>query len=655
MAGDDISSCTTPAAMQADKAPIDFRGNIDASPSGNNVMSLKQDPVIRGPAWLSLPPEVWQNIVRFLLPSPRPEHQVFPHPDCRLLEDTSTFKTTHHEDLLNLALACKRLTAVALRALYSAPFLRTGTVLNHFVETICRNDQGMVLPKTCEAAASIRALHIDSTTTDCELRHPKKRFCLCDLHILFSYADRVRYLSFDFIDNEDCGLGYSFWDSENHPIFHFLSRETTCRPERQRWRFIGERASISLSNATSLAPLSLLTHLELVNIELQPDLIAFLTGDLTLARNFPKIQDAISEGLSPKSKLECLRFDCLPDGALHHFGYYITRRMAYDARDPMYSERTRDEAELGHPRNTEDAASVQEFLYNLAINASNLPSMRLLILDVSPTYAIRPSHPQERLEKLVEQGILQEVSRDYAVMELSSLFDASFQTSGKRRSSLAHGLDVTLKEMDTDWRNRLADRDEYWRLVDEGKRSLMALFNTSRSKKGLGEVEIRTVVSRDVVRRWQEPSSQEMHTRRNFYYQAENVAPASRSADQGFSSQSVSNKSSTNDVGAWNDPDVFSLVRSMPWLSYEQFSKVGCLCWTGELPRDSHPNATAPTDEPNMERTIIPVIIKLDPAVLDKPEGAELKRKKSPDGEAAESKRQRSDTAARDQAGPSRA
>ncbi|CDW98588.1 hypothetical protein [Sporisorium scitamineum] len=85
------------------------------------------------------------------------------------------------------------------------------------------------------------------------------------------------------------------------------------------------------------------------------------------------VEEAISAGLSPRSKLQCMRFSETPAETLDEFREFI----AFRARpmQPMYFDYVNE---------------AQHALYDLAINSGNLPNLRLLIVEADSVHLVQP-------------------------------------------------------------------------------------------------------------------------------------------------------------------------------------------------------------------------------------------------------------------------
>ncbi|GAC98868.1 54S ribosomal protein L4 [Pseudozyma hubeiensis SY62] len=622
----------------------------DEAEPGNNVVassvchptSLADRSDSLAPAWLSLPAEIWQRIVEYLLPSIRPEDHIFPHPHCKSLHDHVPYRSRYKEDLFALAAACRRLERLALPALFRAIDLPATGQRNKFVDLVCRNDEGQMVPKESQRAAWIRSLRVESKVVSDDDHHLGWYFCACDTHVLSHVATGLRFLSLDCTDERARDYGYSDGDDNFtdlgpvcHPLPHFLATSTTCRPCSLRLsvRDFGgsEPASITLRGVNSFAPLSQTTHLEIAHFLPQDDLLAILVGDPQFARQSKKVREGISAGQSPRLKLECLRLSCGDNDVLRGFDEYVAYRFAL--QEYVRLPRSQQDA-VPTPVEPDNAwLEPQKALYDLAASAGRLPLLRLLILEVcnNPNYLsadsidnlARGNSIEDMTGKLPSQAT---GTKGYASSSVSSSFSQA--TRGGQMESLATGLQDG-EPIDSKWQHQISWSDSYWRRVHEGKLALRRLWDGSRPQTVEGAVpvstEIRIVASRD-----------------SRYYSnkgAEDCTcghPESRAWFEDFytSQGGQTRGTSTHNAGIWADPDIFSLVESRPWLPYRQLGKFDCFYWTGELPRDSRPSAAVSKAGDLTERTIVPPLVRLDQDTLNKlreeEDGQRLERRAVP-------------------------
>ncbi|GAC98867.1 hypothetical protein PHSY_006462 [Pseudozyma hubeiensis SY62] len=590
--------------------------------------------------------EIWERIVLFLLPEIRPEEHIHPQPNGKNLWDRTLFWPTHQSDLKALALTCKQLKALALPALLYAPFLQDERV-NDFVRFICQNERRRLVPASSEAASTIKALHVQSEMFDMHIhsyagydKSFQQSFCTCDLHVLFSLAENVRYVSLECLDGRECEVCFQLHPSEgatNHIFAHFLSSTTVCRPTALRWIYnSSQKKQLSLQDATSYEPLSQLTSLELLNISPPEEFVAFLTRDLASAERFPEVQEAISAGFSPNKKLQRLRLTTTCMGFLSYFEQYMEELAAtaageyFDHMDSL-------------PDYDEEYETLTR-LHELASKSWMLPNLRLLVLEIPSRGRL---YSEDALKGLVDRDVLQDLSSsfqrdkpkypDHAASKLSSLFDAS-KRSGNLidDASPFHDIAVNLDKVDREWRKRLAEHDSFWLGEQIGKHALTALWNSSRFERGLKETEIRIVAERESLTF----RDRLTHLDEGFFCQAESVAQVGTRSKKGALQWSSSDGVIMEDDGVWADPDIFSLVDTMPWLSYHQHNEYGCCSWSGELPRDNNPTSSS---DGNTPRVVLPALIKMDDKQLD--ELGRLRRnpsrraRKSTDEQATESNR----------------
>ncbi|TKY87702.1 hypothetical protein EX895_003283 [Sporisorium graminicola] len=591
---------------------------------------------------LSLPPEIWQRIMDLLLPSVRAEHTVHSIEGFPVFNHRKQCIGTSYRDLLALSLSCKQLYPLATQALYRIVSLGTGRQVSRLARSVSEknggnnndNDSGGegYAPKSGQLAHRIRALHIrcelTSNTEGSPMRSTKvKRARASDVGVLLAHTDHVRYLSLDCVDGrkgrydagenaqdaedhaEDFGSDeleifyeddadfYSDWyddegehrdehDEEQHPLIHLLSKKTTCRPRGLRYNIQEALPNAVLARATSFAPLSQLTHLELVRKLPPQDLIGFVLGAPHLATSQPNVVEAIAAGLSPHDKLECLRFSGgLGMPMVHDFAEYAAVRQQAGLQDWQFCH---------------DAQHL-ELMYTLATHSTRLPKLRLVVLEVRAGVV---EIPLELLKQLKRTRVLKKAYREfppladgsnkYGDSSLASVFSASIRDTVSGNCSLDAGsLQSGINAIDPYWQEHFREMDECWRKMHEGKHVLQRLWNDSRIRAGLLPTEIRLVVA---DRHWEESECQFRCQADGFDKMDRDAAPTTASAD----------------VGVWADPDVFSLVRTKPWLSYHQLPRYGCCSWSGMLPRDNNPNAIPPDAGGEARRIIVPPIVKLE-------------------------------------------
>ncbi|CBQ69486.1 conserved hypothetical protein (fragment), partial [Sporisorium reilianum SRZ2] len=290
-----------PAALANDGA-----GSLEATAS-----SSAHNQVASAPKWTTLPIEIWERILSFLVPrgcSDGDGHG-FPEAEHGRRNCLCASITKNRKALYAVALTCKTLSPGALRALYRMPFLNAEQKRIEFVQRICRNNQGLLVPGTSQLASYIRAAHIEDEIADGDNWRPVRQFCLCDPHILFFLAANVRYLSLETSDRRGTE-GHE--PLQQHIMIHFLSESTKCRPHGLRWRLVPDNTYLELDKATCYKPLSQLAKLELINVTPPSELTALLLGAEQLAPRRSSVLKAISAGLSPRKKLECLRLSEVP-------------------------------------------------------------------------------------------------------------------------------------------------------------------------------------------------------------------------------------------------------------------------------------------------------------------------------------------------------
>lgn len=609
--------------MQDAQSPEVLPVNGDTASSNDIASSSLQDPAAVKSTSLLLPVEIWYRIILFMLPDLRPRPLMLGMKDDSRHYRFDSALATHQKDLLSLALCCKQLSVLALKALYSTPWIQTRETVNKFVQAICRSDHELLVPDSCEAASTIRALHVEGELTDADTVRDKTRFCLCDAHVLFSMADKVSFVSLEESDHRQCECYDDFGEGpRNHLFLHFLSSTTKGRPLGLRWIRNGPLTRLPLKEVTCYRPLSQLTTLELVNVLPAPELVAFLTGDSELAAEFPEVKKAISAGLSPNQKLERLRLSALPHEMLYDFEQYAAERaLGNDDNDIL--EWGASETEIAY----------HSALYNLARQSFSLPNLRLLILEVPlernqpPTKLLDQLVNRKQLKRLAQdcqQGETQSKESRRATVTLSSLFEASKRIGDSTDSNVTHGINIHPGHVDSEWRPRVDSRDAYWRAVQSSKHCLSTLWNRSRVEMGLEKTEIRVVIAKQTVQWWGSYTGPWLQ--REFYCQAESFARMGATIADNSMGKIDRHEASTDDAGVWTDPDVFSLVEAMPWLSYYQLDEYGCCVWTGELPRDNNPASISSAEGGATPRIVLPAMIKMDVQAQDEP-GAKRPRR----------------------------
>ncbi|EST05746.1 hypothetical protein PSEUBRA_004765 [Kalmanozyma brasiliensis GHG001] len=404
---------------------------------------------------------------------------------------------------------------------------------------------------------------------------------------------------------------------------------------------------VSLWHATSFAPLSKLTHLDLVRMIPPANLTAFLLGDASITLVDPDdvlsplVRDEIEAGLSPHLTLECLRISDLPRKALYHFGDFAVWRKAYDAYRSLSPSERALRAAPRPPESTEECFQFQNSLYNLASNSRKLPSLRLVILDI-----VTDMHdePYGALRQLVEEGALKGVSETFPLPGAGD--GESYAATGKlallfgANAKVPEEIIARIGELDDRWQGYVADEDEHWQLVHQGKHDLIQLWNDSRKPaNGHDPIPVHTEI-RIAADRYQFLSSGDRQ--REFVCQASSLEALEHAEGSPLSSQ---------DVGIWADPDVFELVKTMPWLSYIQLNEMGCCCWLGGLPRDSNPNPGLSRQKGEEPRLVHPSIVLLDENKLNETGRDEVRARRAQEEEEEEArKRQRTEAAAAEQA-----
>lgn len=495
--------------------------NKDLSTTDATTSSLNADANAVKPNWLALPPEIWERIVEFVFPNIPTEQCMYPKPDARFSGDRYRANSLFTRSLVALALTCKQLNVIALQRVYRAVYLCNREDLDNFVDILCENGAGLLVPSTCENASWIRAIHMTNTITSESQDEfdAGKRRCLCDVHVVLSFADQLRYVSLACEDERPWSLADAVYPGSisNHPLTHFLSTKTRCRPRGLSLSLSGSNGSleryIDMNSVTSFAPISQLSHLELIHMLPPDELIAFLIGnpDIADARGYLcelpcSVYDAIAAGLSRRLTLECLRFSHLPRDALDHFRTYVAWRTAEEAFFRLSPEQKALRAMPEPPASSQEQQDFQCALYNLASNSKNLPKLRLIILDFATKEMRVPNEPA--LDECVRVGLLQDMS---ATMpgpgrgtKESGRASNSVSPSFERSSAIPRKVIRKLKEADAGWARGLAEADEHWRMVKDGKDALLDLLRSSRQgaaseSTDLVQSEVRIAADRN---RW---------------------------------------------------------------------------------------------------------------------------------------------------------
>ena len=348
---------------------------------------------------------------------------------------------------------------------------------------------------------------------------------------------------------------------------------------------------------------------------------------------------------TPSRSLECLRISRLDSDTLEHFHQYVAWRAELQAfhQLPLH-RRTRPPTPDFDLFDRQVQAEVKA-LYNLATNAASLPRFRLLILE------------PEALSKWPEcsrylTSHLQRASRRGRPSgERNTLYEKIQPPATRRylpwlnkatRMELAQNLGrhddiLTAPELPNDRREqkRVAGLGAYWRKVELGKLALTELWARSRSGSTLGTadaqstelpgVEIRVVAARHD--NWNTNAMiKELRCQAdNAIYDTEDGEGRTPEGGRPW------DESLSPDIGCWADPDVFSLVRTHPWLSYRQVSRTDTgpefLFWTGELPRETFVDWTASastSESPRRDHYWIPSLVDVREQALDEQGWREL-------------------------------
>ena len=379
-----------------------------------------------------------------------------------------------------------------------------------------------------------------------------------------------------------------------------------------------------------------------------PALVSLLAGYPSPTHQYPEVRSALSAGESPGRTLECLRLSAMEPDALMDFASYVAWRSACKDHDQL-SPQQRAAQPVPPGPNDRDALMLKthEALYDLAVNAGNMPRLRLIILDARPfKYMEAPQRVQD--DHVDRTG--QELDFDMAFWDRpieegkqttrlqSPWFRAALRkAAAKSRNRLEDDVEDAFawSQDDEDWQDRLWDCDNAWRLVKAGKEAFKQLWSSSRARsaeggpghEGVGETSLPVETEIRVVARKYDDLCSIDEERADFYSEFEQLRSA-KSGGEGFDTSvlqdtlpQTSSPSATapaQDVGIWTDQDVFSLVNTMPWLSYRMDSAGEFCYWTGELPRESIVDVTAgPSHRGRTIRTVIPSIVSLADSALD--------------------------------------
>lgn len=565
----------------------------------------------------ALPTELLARIITFLEPSVDHHASTWPHPSGADLEYTPTLPSSTNRDLLSAASSCKLLNRLAEQALYRSPLIRTLKSLNLFANTIAA-DAKKTSPSTINRAAWIRSVYLppgDGLLQPGDTLADQTRY-IDSLRTILDHATRLDFVA---LEHRQAGAALS----------QFLHPSTACRPRRLTLSNLSFSAPPILATQ-SLAPLSRLTHLHLIKIVPPPAMISFLVGAPITADEHGNVAESLKLGLSPRATLECLRLSLLPPDALVEFGAYIAWRKAWKAYEQLPSHQQAREAAPMAPRGPARRFAAQEALYDLAVHSHLLPRLRLFLLELSPLGEL------DRLEDSLGPRTLPTRSAFVAgrskghsrarAQESDTLdFNNAIQTSraaaecatkgcllNPPKSNLLdlltlvhrnHTSGITI-ENDDDVVGamiaedlRTSERDMYWRQVEDGKVALQELWrascdstidSTTNTSQGNGHVQIRVVAAR--------PNGHDRYEGfLDFYCQAQHDATDAThegSSFAGIRDEEGESQAGADRVGCWADPDVFSLVKSAPHLSFLQVTcddKTGWY-WTGELPRETnHP------------------------------------------------------------------
>ncbi|KAF6767425.1 hypothetical protein PSEUBRA_004766 [Kalmanozyma brasiliensis GHG001] len=505
----------------------------------------------------ALPAEVLARIIASLVPAVDPNASTLPHLAGLDFDSTPALPPSPNSDLLAAASSSRLLHDIATRMLYRRPLLRTLKSLNQLAATITSEAaQHIDLSSSSKNGESSHATQIRSIQLPPGdgLLQPgdtlAEQTCYVDsLRTLFQHATRIDYVS---LEHRPAGAA----------LLEFLRPSTVCRPRRITLSNLSFSAP-PFSTTQSLAPLSKVTHLHLIKIVPPPALISFLVGEQINAEEQGNIPKSLAAGLSPRETLECLRLSLLPADALVDFDAYIAWRRAWKVYEKLSAQQQAREPAPRAPRGPARRFAVQEALYDLAVHSHRLPRLRLFMLEL---IALSPLiHTDYQAEK--------PAGRRAAHEDAHTFLDAA-------RSS----TDVEAPIPDPN----AYERDRYWAQIEDGKLALTKLWADSQEAFS-GRVDIRVVAARpnghDRREGFQDFDCQAQH-------EPDNLGAISSNGDANGFATTYTDDERPGDAGSWADPDVFSLVRTAPHLSFRALggSAPGWY-WTGELPRQTrHPS-----------------------------------------------------------------
>ncbi|SYW86309.1 uncharacterized protein UBRO2_06029 [Ustilago bromivora] len=567
----------------------------------------------------ALPAEVFARIIDWLVTPIDPNDSTLPHASGADLDYAPALPSSTSSDLLSAASSCTLLHQIASRALYRRPLLGTLKSLNSLASTIFADVKKLYSPDHGQDSARatwIRSLHLppgDGLLQPGDTLADQADY-VESLRTLFNHASRLDFVS---LEHRKAGAA----------LLQFLYPATTSRPRRLTLSNLSFSAP-PFSTTQPLAPLSKLTHLHLIKIVPPPALISFLIGKTINADEQSNVPKSIEAGLSPCQTLECLRLSLLPPDALAGFGAYIGWRKAWKEYEQLPVQQQAHSPAPRAPRGPARRFAVQEALYDLATHSSRLPRLRLLLLELSPLDPLPSPMVEERendpsatffrvgrnasawsmldaretgrrgkasvadvrakrsnLHDFKDAMQISPVAANHPNMAAASPFGLPEEED---RIDPVDSLDEESSQVPavTPEELRTAERDKYWRLVEEGKRALIKLWRSSQTEPDVPDIRVVT-------------ARRGGHDRReaflDFYCQAQQepctataTATASRSNGHSCSAEAKRLYGQADEVGCWADPDVFSLVTTAPYLSFKSLGEADRgWYWTGELPRQT--------------------------------------------------------------------
>lgn len=604
-------------ALFSPKATME--ATADMLRNGNSTTALVDASAKTGHrGWSTLPTEIWLEIVGYLLSGLPLQHQTFPNPityqySSQDVSNSQNFLTKPlNGDLFSLASTCRLLAQLVRPLLYGTVMLPSRWHLEKFASVIRPKQRQNWRIEPWEQASWIRVLHLKLEKP----QNPRKsgwrhKHCGCSLCDLLCHAANVHMLSIDTV-------------SQSHVLTHLLNHVISCRPYVLTLRQPSE--PLCLTGSESFYPLSRLTRLHLIQVVPPPELVSLLVGRPVSAQCHKNIADAMRKGQSPNRTLECLRLSQLPWDALDDFEAYVTLRKDWDDFDQLPADeraRRSPPPSLGTSSSKEQA---QRALYDLAVNSDNMPRFKLLVLELGlpphlplpsqMAYVVRETlrlrkHPSVRPRAERELGN-QATSSDspWFHSETRRAARGGFTESDSNPSALPGGA--------TSWAWLWDEYDEDWHRIESGKETLVRLWERSRSNATVNHpideasTSIRTEIRVVVPRHRQSDRTMRLQ---DFLYHMEAAMPLHVEHRQSRQSALGAGLEENQDWaaavrGTWTDPDVFSLVEEMPWLSHYRPPWSYRCYWTGFLPRISDLGA-------NGRSIVIPRIVRLHRAALD--------------------------------------